>query len=170
MIWDGGMRLITNDTELSQAIGKDMEKVVKKVSNYLVNQTRMSVEEKVYRAWPETKWYDRLEGKGGFLGSWDDEISPFDGTSVVAKIFSNPQRMIYNGTKFQHGNDFTDRRQNLAEYIAEGTHYDWLGDSPNDNSFARDYWTPVLEQLQDGSVEQVLDNSMKSIGLNFTKG
>jgi hypothetical protein len=164
------MTIINNDNELSQAIGKDMEKALKVVSNYLVNQTRMSVEEKVYYAWPATKWYDRLEGKGGFLGSWDSEISPFDGTSVKSKIFSNPEKMVYNGSKFQHGNDFTDRRKDLAEYIAEGTHYDWLGDSPNDTSFARDYWTPVLEQLDDGSVERVLENSMKSLKINFTKG
>ena len=120
-------------------------------------------------SWPEKLTepkYHRLWKDGGVLGSFTKEISAFAGNYVEAKVFSDPNLMIYNPEEHQHGDSVgTDRRENVLQYIEEGTDFDFGGNA----QFPRHFWGVIENMLNDGTLDSVFESLMAQNGINFIK-
>jgi len=164
---------ITNDIQLMAAISAEMTKVVDELTDWLLNQVRMSVEANVY-SYPEGE-YERLRYDGGFIGAWGKEVAKFAGKCIESMVEIDPlgalnleeaTAMKYVPEKHQHGNSVgDDRREELAQLIESGAGYDIGGNAAR----SRDFWSPIEQLVNDGSLDTVLENLFSKHGIQFTK-
>jgi hypothetical protein len=160
------MPTFDNDTSLMLAIYADMENVFEDASNQVTERVRDFVEEAVYNPFSQGK-YKRLGMNGGFLGSWrNSKLENIASLSLAYEIYSDPNLMVYDPILFQHGNMFEDRRDIMDEAIEEGTDYDF---DETAASIKRDYWSLVLNMLEDGSMDKIIKESFYKSGIEVVK-
>ncbi len=171
------MRKITDDKTLTHYISLDIGKSMEKIRRALEEDMRKELITSVYQVPgnPEPAVYERQFNAGGFWGSWRASKTEIEegkgGRAWTTKLFSDPKLMTWNPDRFIHGSpgdafyyggqtvasNEIDRRENLDEYIAEGTNYDfpdpyWLEHIGKERAASynawwarpRDYWTPLL--------------------------
>ena len=196
------MKKITDDKTLSHYISIDIATAMKKVQLFLEENIRSSVLEIVYRAGEPTA-YERAFNAGGFWGSWRTTKIEVEegrgGKSWSTKLFSDPKLMTFNPDRYMHGSPGittttisgweaitsrsgeVDRTENLDQYIAEGTDYDWPKEdwigAQNEGFIAaydfwwlqaRDYWTPVIEWwVTGGGIGAEFATIMMDMGVTF---
>ena len=165
---------ITNDIQLMAAFSAEMTAIVDELTEWLLTQVRMSVEANVY-SYPEGSMYERLGADGGFLGAWGKEVAKFASSYIESMVGIDPlgalqlegaTAMQYNPDMHQHGNSVgDDRREGLAQLIESGTGYDFGGNA----AIPRDFWSPIIQIVEDGSLDVVLENLFGKHGIRFTK-
>ena len=155
---------INSSEMLLQVLGADMVKVIDDVAKWIVMQIKISIMSNVYN-YPPSEDYVRLAEDGGFLGAWEQEATTFAGNYISAKIGMNPDLMDYNPEEYQHGNSGEDRRDRLDEYIAMGSGYDFGGNA----SMKRDYWSPIEQMVDDGSLDETLEWAFRKNGISFLR-
>lgn len=178
---------------LQKALTKTMEALVEVVQGYVQSEVY-----DVYE--PEEGGYQRrhdLFGKGGFYESWTySEIESLGGAlgggrTFVSKIFSDAQDMAFipeqhvhgaytmtgvevedewMGTLTQEVAKLVDRRENLDEYIAEGTNYDFIFEEGNAYAKPRDYWSPVIDLLNMGFLGEMFETVCEELGIPIMRG
>jgi len=199
------MRDITDDKTLAHYISIDIAASMKKIQLFLEEKIRKSVLEIVYHA-GEPAVYQRNFHAGGFYGSWRTTKIEVEegrgGRSWTTKLFSDPKLLTYNPDLYMHGSPgletttiknwgvFTsktgeiNRTENLDQYIAEGTDYDWPKEdwvgSQNEGVMAsynfwwlqaRDYWTPMMDWwVTAGGIGAEFAQVMMDIGVTFDFG
>lgn len=192
---------ITDDRTLEHYISIDITTVMGQIRVFLEENIKASVLEIVYWA-GNPSFYKRQFTAGGFWSSWTTttlDIQEAQGKkSWTTKLFSNPKLMTYDPDSYIHGSSGrsesnisgwevsttrteVDRRENLDEYIAEGTNYDfptqdWIG-GQNEGSIAeydfwwlqpRDYWTPMIEWwVTAGGIGAEFAQLMMDMGVTF---
>jgi hypothetical protein len=176
------MDFIMNDIELTAQMHLDFVMIVDAVSDRVLNEiVKPSISEHVYRTYLDgtPRKYDRLGENGGFLGSWQSTVSGEEGNSIKATIESNPEKMVFEPDGAHHsGADFmTDVRSYMSEVILNGT--DWAFEPQHGqngwwqeswyNGEGRDFWTPIVEALHNGSIDKIIEVEMSKMGFNFRK-
>jgi len=157
---------ITNDIQLMAIFSAEMTAIVDELTDWLLNQVRMSIDTNVYSKYSQSPNYDRLGMEGGFIGAWEKEVATFAGKYINSKVDMNPLAMVLNAEKHQHGNlAGEDRRENMAEIIESGTEWDIGGAA----RIPRDFWSPIEQMVTDGSLDVVLENLFGKHGIQFTK-
>jgi len=156
------MVLANNDIELMEAIGRDVQKVIDQLADWILGQITMSLLDNVY-SFPEGNTYQRLEMDGGVLGSFTKEVNNFAGGFVEAKVFSDPSRMIWDGGMHQHGNSNTDRREEVLQDIETGTNFDFGGNA----AIPRPFWAIIENMVSDGTLDSVFESLMLQNGINL---
>ena len=156
---------ITNDFQLKAVFSAVMTTIVDELTDWLLNQVKMSVEANVY-SYPEGSVYERLGNDGGFLGAWEKEVAKFASSYIESSVGINPLAMVLNAENHQHGNIAgEDRRAEMADLISTGTGYDFGGNA----AIPRDFWSPIEQMVVDGSLDTVVENLFDKHGIRFTK-
>lgn len=153
---------ITNDSQLLAAIGMDMTDVIDDVAVWLVNRIMESIRDNVYDvAQPPDSPYQRLGLYGGFLGAWQEKASEFVGNYITNTIAMDSELLKYDGDKLQHGNSAVDRTQYMDSLIAEGSGWDLGGNA----RLRRDYWSEIIQVVENGELDRVLEQAMSRKGI-----
>lgn len=137
-----------NHQQLMDAIKGDVSKVMVKVGEYAQTQIRESVQKNVYDAWEWEEDHPRVYNRTyQFLNSW--VYYPYnDGMSF--SVYNDHELMDYNADEYQHGGfNGPDRRENLDDYIQEGTEYDFFSKR---YTYPRDYWNPFIDWVENQDV------------------
>jgi hypothetical protein len=150
---------------LLEVVGNDLKKVIDDVTKTVLENIKEVVFLNVYEDYPYRGDYQRLGDNGGFLDAWSRDTAKLLGNVIRAEVGYDWERMDYNPNEHQHGNSVEDRRKNLAQYIEEGSNYDFGGNA----SEARPFWGVVERMSLDGSVDQMLENAMRSYGISFQR-
>ena len=165
------------------------------LSEHVKGIVKKNVGEIVYDPYAfDVREYNRRYEDGGFLGSWDVgwEMN-MEENGYLHYIFSNPENMVLeppthgmnvsamepeeaNLLEIYSSEDF-DRREYLDQYIAEGTHYDYvvpgkhsqIGETDNWWTRPRDYFTPSIEET-DAAIGKILAEKMKKYGFDGKVG
>ena len=129
----------------------DFEKVFREICNEVIEDVTLEafkelkkvVERKVYDVY-EPYLYERLGENGGLLSAWSNDITVRKNGSTGV-IEYEPDLMIYNPDKAQHGNyKWGDLRENIAEYIEKG-YCRGVGARPFWNFFTEQVGTELLD-------------------------
>jgi hypothetical protein len=152
----------SNDEELMLMIGNDLQKVIEQLADWILGQITMSLMDNVY-SFPEGNTYQRLEMDGGVLGSFTKQITDFTGNYVEAKVFSDPNLMVYDPEKHVHGNLAEDRRPEILQDIETGTNYDFGGNS----EIPREFWSIIENMVSDGTLDSVFEGIMLQHGISL---
>jgi hypothetical protein len=177
--------MIFRDHEsLMRAIKSDVDLTLIPVANKMKEVVQHYVGAVVYAPYDDmVRRYYRGHGLGNFYDSWDT-VRTYDAQgNLVIKVFSNPEKMglDYEMNIHGHGGDMydefsVDRRENLDKYIAEGTNYDfyvtqdmpnYMGDKDNWWTRPRDYFSPALQELDDGLFELEVSSELRKNGISF---
>jgi hypothetical protein len=165
------MAFIDNDASLHDAILNDLGLVIDETGKIVNSEMRKSISSIVYAPYaPEM--YERYGAYGGFLGSWVSRTS-VSGNSVESTIFSDPNEMVSIHPAHESP-DGEDRRNRMTEIILSGTDYDYMYSNPDRISEAwwnkpRDFWTPVIESLDNGLANKIIEKEFKSKNIKFKK-
>jgi len=189
---------IINDRTLAHIISIDLQKALKKTTEAILEMLQGFVQSEVYDVY-DPNVYQRMHdtGEGGFYESWvasdveSDDGGLSGGRSFSSKIFSDAKKMAYIPEEFVHGSLFDenmtdlfgnqsqhdgggDRTENLDKFIAEGVKnsYDWAPhpDAEFDYTEPRDYWSPLIDLLRVGFLNEIFEESMGVLGIKFVRG
>jgi hypothetical protein len=160
---------ILNDAQLNQILLDDFKDIIEKVSKVLFQKLRDSIEEKVYDAgFPAA--YIRYRDDGGLLGSFLKDNTSIDGQTVKTSIYQDAMSMVQHiegdRTDFVHGSEYwvmTDIRSILTDIIIQGKSGPLFGQGFWTEE--RDFWTPIIELLNNGEVDRMIEASMSAHGM-----
>ncbi len=166
---------ITSDMELNQILLGEMAGIVDEVAEQLLDKLISDsgfIEQIVYGA-GIPNWYQRNKKSGGLLGEWDTVPIKITGNTVTGEVKEFPERMKFNPSEFVHGSYYwvegiTDIRKLLVDFITEG----WSGPLFGETGFwlgSRDFWTPFVKLLEDGTVSKMFEKAFRSRGIKFKK-
>jgi|WetSurMetagenome_2_1015567.scaffolds.fasta_scaffold54392_2 hypothetical protein len=162
-----------NDQQLTAIMVMDMTEIINSVADQLLKKLKDSggfIETIVYGA-GEPKWYPRQRENGGLLEAYDKTDATVAGTTITAEVGEHPDRMTSEPEAFIHGSeywDITDIRSLLTEIITEGKSGPLFG-----NGFwreSRDFWQPLLDMLESGEVDIMIETEFTNRGIKFIKG
>lgn len=156
---------------LMDRIRQDMIDVTKASAEWMATKVQESVWENVYEGWEWDADHPRTyERTYQFVNSWYPEKGIGNKNESIYFIESNPSRMIWNPIMYQHGSNATDRTEEMDENIQEGKYYDFRGGSdpskPNAN-LARDYWSDVVEYIDQDVLDIKFAQGLTKLGLKF---
>lgn len=163
-----------NDKALTIAIINDFCKIIDTITDKLLEKLKEIIEEVVYNPY-EPKKYERQGLHAGLLGEWERNHARIVNNTVVSEIFEAPYSMSVNPDNFIHGSllyDPNDIREFLAEIVItgkSGRHFDFAH-PPLWWRSPRDFWTPFVQLLSDGTVDSMIEREMKKRGIRFIKG
>lgn len=156
--------------ELQKALMNDLSDVVSDVSEHYLGVLKKNVDKEVYQN-PDHKpsVYERT---GQFLDSWSLNFLPtVKENEFGIEIYSEPDLMVYNPEKAQHGSQFMveDHREYMPEAILLGILWDFSTDEDTDwwrFPGTRDFWTPTIEDM-DKTFHQKVIESFKNNKINI---
>lgn len=156
--------------ELQKAIMHDLSGVVIGVTEHYLGVLKKNVDDEVYQN-PDQKpaVYKRT---GEFLNSWIlDILSTTKENEFGMRIYSDPDLMVYDPEKSQHGSPdgSEDRRDLMTEAILLGILWDYETDADVDwwmLSDTRDFWTPTIKEMDDSFHKTVVE-AFKNIENNI---
>ena len=158
------------------SMANDVEKMVSAIGDAYAGVVREYVQAYVYDPYTP-RIYDRTHE---FYDSWTYKQQR-SGLSINGEIFSDPDKMSYDPPVHGKGGfniyeplafvDFgggDDRRDILAQAIAEGTDYDYLSKDENSNWWTkpRDYFTPAIGEI-DGTINSMIKIQSKKFNLDL---
>ena len=128
---------ITNQADFEKIFREICNEVIEDVTLEAFKELKNIIQDKVYDVYTP-KLYERLGDNGGLKGAWgNDIIVKKNGSTGIIEY--EPDLMIYNPDKAQHGNyKWGDLRENIAEYIEKG-YSRGVG--------ARPFWDFFVEQV-----------------------
>jgi hypothetical protein len=152
-----------NDGELMLQLLKDFEGIIDRVAERVImNIIRPFILENVYEAYDPVA-YNRDHSGGKFIDAWEQNTQ-VAGNTISSEIAVNPMNMALDPENFIHGSDvWGDVRDMMAQYIQEGSHYNF------DFNMARDYWTPIEEAVKNGEIDKIIENEMDKLGIQWVK-
>lgn len=160
--------LIDNDADLTALLIADMEGVIDAITNTLLEKLKEKIQEIVYDSY-DPIWYPR-QGERGLGNEWEKTDAHSEGNIVESEISENPMKLNTDSDNFIHGSNFwnlNDIRDLLAEIVIEGESGPLFGSGPW--TFPRDFWTPFIELLEDGTIEKIIEKEFKLRNIKFKR-
>ena len=160
---------IKNNAQLRRALMPVLQSLVNYILDEIYNLNQKKIEEIVYSVYNPT-FYKRT---GQFKDSWEVQKSNISGNYVKGEFGYNPNKMIYNQSKAQHGSFYNppgDARAYLAEIIYEGLAINSYGNGPiNDDSWAnkRDAWNALIEALGEDTINKWVKKYFKTVDITL---
>jgi hypothetical protein len=180
------MPVAINDMELDVIMFKLMTDVVDEVTWKLLEQLKDKINTIVYNPYHPKK-YVRHKYNGGLLENWIKTPALAAGRTITGMIDQDPYSMILDqGEEIDewpysypsiHGSKYTkkdgdqyekDIRETLSEIIIKG----WSGSRFGKIGFwktPRDFWSPFIELLNNGTVEGYIEKAFRSRGIKYIK-
>jgi hypothetical protein len=167
--------MILNDQQLTAIVVLDMTDIINEVADQLLKKLKDSggfIETIVYGA-GSPSWYPRQKESGGLLGAYDKTDATVAGTTITAEVGEHPERMTFDPENFIHGSYYwkdgtTDIRKILSDIITEGTSGPLFGDTGFWMS-PRDFWQPLLDMLESGEVDTMIESAFTKRKIKFIK-
>jgi len=165
--------MILNDQQLTAIVVLDMTDIINEVADQLLKKLKDDgglIESIVYGA-GSPAWYPRQKESGGLLAAYDKTEAVVAGTTITAEVGEHPDRMTVDSVGFIHGSeywDITDIRSLLTEIITEGKSGPLFG---NDGFWrgSRDFWKPLIDMLEDGTVDSMIESGFTKRKIKFIK-
>lgn len=174
------MAQFDNDDALTAAIVGEMTGIIDVVAKKLLEKLKEKIEEIVYDGHRPVE-YNRLRENGGFKGIWDKTKANASGNIVTSEIDQDPMKMDLDQDEDHsvHGSTYHgmvwDIRDSLAEMLIRGqsgkpkigsrfnfAKVNWWIDG-------RDYWTPFVVMLNDGTADKMIEDEFKARGIPYKK-
>ena len=134
---------ITNQADFEKIFREICNEVIEDVTLEAFRELKKVIERKVYDVY-DPYLYERLGENGGLLGAWgNDIVVKKNGSTGIIEY--EPDLMIYNPDKAQHGNyKWGDLRDNIAEYVEKG-YSRGVGARPFWDFFVQEVGTQLLD-------------------------
>lgn len=159
---------ITDPQKLNELVMKDMGVVVNAVVDAIIEELQKKMDEIVYSDSPE--WYPRQYSNGGLYELWEKSKGKGSKNSLSYEIKEHPENLTNEPDAFIHGSNYwvsTDITDILADIVIGGGSGPLFGEgfwrAP------RDFWTPLIEMIEDGEFESVIEETLKSLGILYIK-
>ena len=172
--------MITNDTQLTQAIIDDMIGIIDEVAEEIYKELQKQMDDIVYDPYAtQVKKYPRHKDNGGLRGMFEVEKAMRSGNTVISEIGENSSTLHYHpepedgyvhGSHYQSGGQdvITDIRDVLIEIITEGRAGRLFGEgfwrSP------RNFWKPLIDMIENKKFDKYIEQGFKKRGIKFKKG
>jgi len=163
-----------NDDQLTKGIVGLMQGVIDEVSEELkklLDDDGGLIDTIIYQA-NTPKWYGRQGKSGGLMGMWDKQPTKTKGNSVQSEIYADDGLLVNDPDAFIHGSNYwaggNDITGMLIDLVVGGGSGPLFGDGFWTGP--RDFWTPFLEMLDDGTVSGLVEAAFRARGINFIKG
>lgn len=166
--------MIMNDQELTAIVVLDMTDIINEVAEELLKKLTWNgglIDTIVYGAgYPSV--YQRQGANGGLLGAFDKTDAVVRGTTITAEVGEHPDRMTFDPENFIHGSFYwqeglTDIRRLLTDIITKGLSGPLFGEGYWRSS--RDFWQPLLDMLEDGTIDSMIESGFAKRGIKFIK-
>jgi hypothetical protein len=167
--------MFKNDPELNQALIKEFQDIINKVAEEILQLLRDSIQKEVYDA-GDPSIYKRQGMDGGLMGSFDKTDATVRGQMISSKVKQYPMRMKHVPDNFIHGSNFWDETDDIRKILAEMIINGDIGSphvggifGPGFWTMPRDFWTPLLEMLKDGTIDNMLESEFRFRGIRFVR-
>jgi len=162
-----------NDEQLTKGLisimSGVMDSVAQKLKDLLADDAGL-IDTIIYQA-NDPKAYARQGDSGGLLGMWEKKPLKSSGRGIAYQIYADSDLLSHDPKHFIHGSNYweesDDIRDILIDLVVGGGSGDFFG-----SGFwmgARDFWTPFLEMLEDGTVNKILESEFKKRGIVYIK-
>jgi hypothetical protein len=163
---------ITNDIQLNAIVLNDLKSIVDEVTEKVYQKLRESMLKIVYGAGVPNV-YDRQMDNGGLLGSFDKHSAKVAGQNVEGSIDQDPSGMTINPDQFIHGSNFFDKGDDVRDYLTGMiiTGRPDIGPYFGENWWRepRDFWTPMMDLINNGDVDRMIEAAFNSRGIIWKK-
>jgi len=165
----GVTKIFKNDKQITNFFTSEMKLILDEVAEKIILELQKKIDEKVYNGFTPTT-YSRQMDNGGLRDLWQAKPSKKRGDTVKVKIEEEPDLMTHDPDNFIHGSNYwtkNDIRDILSNIVIEGKSGDLFGDG--EWRQPRDFWTPLIDMLDSGEINKMLESGFKSRGINFIR-
>jgi hypothetical protein len=158
----------TDPKQLNEMLMKDMSVVVNAVVDEIIKELKKKMDEIVYSNDPA--WYPRQYSNGGLYELWEKSKGKGSKSSLSYEIKEHPENLTNEPDAFIHGSNYwesTDIRGMLAGLVIEGGSGPLFGEGFWRGP--RDFWTPLIEMIENGEFEAIIERTFKSLGIIYIK-
>ena len=165
------MPIVDNDDALTKLLSETMMSVVESVADRLLEELVGPdgfIEDIVYGAGAPS-FYSRQGMNGGLSGMWDTK----KGTGIQAIVYEDSDTLSLDQDNFIHGSNYpkskppNDIRGALIDMIIGGGSGPLFGEGWWRGR--RDFLTPFLELLENGTIERMIEAEFKLRGINYIR-
>lgn len=148
------MAEISSQPEFEKIFHRVCSEVITEVTLKAYEKLKDVVQREVYDTY-KPELYERLGDNGGLKGAWGKDVE-IKSRSITGTIEYQPDLMIYNPDKAQHGNyKWGDLREDIAEYIEKGYCR---------GVEARPFWDIFEKELLNGTLDKWIKQAFKERG------
>lgn len=152
------MSYVSNSAELNADFENIMDKAVNYVIDRILEEYKKDIDSIIYGAGTPVVYQRTYE----FKNSWKSEVRNVT-RGAKGSIYQDYNVMTYNPSLGQHGTN-KDLRKQLATILFEG-----INNKDTWYNQPRDAWTPLIEMLDGGKIDQWFQEAMHLQGLNVSK-
>lgn len=153
------MSYASNSAELNADFENIMDKAVNYVIDKILEEYKKDIDAIIYGAGTPMVYQRTYE----FKDSWRAEVKNVT-RGAKGNIHQDYNVMTYNPSLRQHGTNKEDLREKLATMLFEG-----VGNKDTWYNQPRDAWTPLIEMLDGGKIDQWFQEAMRLQGLKVSK-
>jgi len=168
--------MIDNDDALNAIVMKDLYDIVDEVADQLLEKLKEKIDEEVYGAGSPSKYIRRMDN-GGLRGSFEKSNTIKSMQSVTNSIEHFPETMDLDSDNNVHGSNFWEGGKDIRNILVDmvingGSGTPHVGDRFGSGFWtdSRDFWTPFLEMLKDGTVNKLIENAFDKRGIIWIRG
>jgi hypothetical protein len=167
---------IDNDDFLNNVLLIEFKDIIDEVTNEVLEKLKEIIDQEVYSKGNPSK-YDRQMDDGGLRGSFIiPENSNIVGQLVQSHIEHDPNSMTHDPDNFIHGSNSWKYGNDVRDFLADmiingGSGTPHVGDKFGSGFWtsARDFWTPFLQILEDGTIDRIIENQFNNRGIEWVK-
>jgi hypothetical protein len=161
--------MFTDPKQLNEMLMKDMSVVVNAVVDEIIEELKKKMDEIVYSDSPAV--YPRQYSMGGLYELWEKSDGKGSKNSLSYEIKEHPENLSHFPKSFIHGSKYwkkgDDIRGMLADLVIGGGSGPFFG--AGFWTDARDFWTPLIEMIENGEFEAIIERTFKSLGIIYIK-
>ena len=172
--------MIDNDDALNAMVMKDLYDIIDEVTDQLLEKLKEKIDEEVYGAGTPSKkknGYIRRMDNGGLRGSFEKSSTIKSMQSVTNSIEHFPENMDLDSDNNVHGSNFWEGGKDIRSILVDmiingGSGTPHVGDRFGGGFWtdSRDFWTPFLEMLTDGTVNKLIESAFDKRGIVWIRG
>lgn len=157
---------IASMQQLEKEISRKMKVAVEILTKKIYRTLMDFIDEDIYGSYVPKVYQRTYEFRNK---AWDSYVYDFSG-EIAGFIVYNPEAMSYNPEKYQHGSEYSDRRQSLAEILNRGE--DWSGwdwgrpGRGEDSVYPKPFWDDTLKFLEK-NWKKMAKQAFKEAGLQI---
>lgn len=156
---------ITDPEQLKKMLNKDMDIVVNAVVDAIIKELKKKMDEIVYSDDPA--WYPRQYSSGGLYILWEK----YKKKSLSYEIKENPANLNHDPNEFIHGSNYWAVTNNITTMLADIVIGGGSGPLFGEGFWRepRDFWTPLIEMIESGEFEKIIEQTFKQLNIKFIK-
>ena len=153
--------LLNNQQQLINAMKLAIDHSIDYVMKQIYEENKQLIQEIVYNAYSPKEYNRTYELRDNW--NYDIKDSRF---SVIGEFGLDTNSMTLDMENFIHGNSISgDLREHITDMVVQGTGYvfDYVQSTYNQ---PRDFWSPLIDKLNGGKIEEWFNYQMKQEGFD----